>query len=237
MNYIPASQGATNKFINPHNSSPVICASCNKCIARKGRTQRYCARCRDRGRERSWTDFLSQGTGAPARPHKSAGDINVLQAAKPRPTPYANDPLNIVGGGSFRWPETPGLDTRTLKNILRSEIGAAPASEGIWLSGSHNRSHEGWLDAPLSHKHKSRPKLSDNVHRAPDVRTHTRQNVLFDNEKWLDGRNVSPRVSQDEIQILEFGMDRLVYKVIVAMVFMLRCECMLPMRVASQLMA
>ena len=47
-----------------------------------------------------------------------------------------------------------------------------------------------------------------------------------------------PRESpQDEIQILEFGMDRLVYKVIIAMVFMLRCECMLPMRVASQLMA
>src|SRR6476469_3169485 len=87
------------------------------------------------------------------------------------------------------------------------------------------------------HKHKSWPKFSNKVHRTSDVRTHTRQDVLFDTEKWLDGRNASPRVPQDEIQILEFGMDRLVYKVIVAMVFMLRCECMLPMRVASQLMA
>ena len=48
---------------------------------------------------------------------------------------------------------------------------------------------------------------------------------------------MSSRVSQDEVQILELGMDGLVYKVIVAMVFMLRCECMLPMRAASQLMA
>jgi hypothetical protein len=39
---------------------------------------------------------------------------------------FANAPLNVLGGGSFRWPETPRLDARTLENILSSEIGAAP---------------------------------------------------------------------------------------------------------------
>jgi hypothetical protein len=43
-----------------------------------------------------------------------------------RPSPYANAPLNILGGGSFRWPNTPKLDRCTLENIRRSEIGAAP---------------------------------------------------------------------------------------------------------------
>jgi DNA-directed RNA polymerase subunit RPC12/RpoP len=41
--YIPAPQGATNKFISSHNDSPVICASCGRRVVRKGRTQRYCS--------------------------------------------------------------------------------------------------------------------------------------------------------------------------------------------------
>jgi hypothetical protein len=63
---------------------------------------------------------------APTPPHKSTSKINVLQGQKTGSSPYANAPLNILGGGSFRWPGTPRLDARTLKNILRSEIGAAP---------------------------------------------------------------------------------------------------------------
>ena len=110
-----------------HNNSPVICASCGKRVARKGRIQRYCsARCRDRGRGRSRKALLGHGTGAPATAHKSASDINALQRAKPRPSPYTNAPLNILGGGSFRWPGTPRLDARTLENIRRCEVGTPP---------------------------------------------------------------------------------------------------------------
>jgi hypothetical protein len=138
---------ATDKYLSSHNNSPVICASCGKRVARKGRIQRYCsARCRDRGRGRSRKALLGQGTGAPATPHKSASNINALHGARPRPSPYTNAPLNILGGGSFRWPDTPRLDARIygqgyvkiaiaagelevpieLENIRRSEIGAAP---------------------------------------------------------------------------------------------------------------
>ena len=70
--------------------------------------------------------FWVQGTGAPATAHKSASDINALQRAKPRPSPYTNAPLNILGGGSFRWPGTPRLDARTLENIRRCEVGTPP---------------------------------------------------------------------------------------------------------------
>jgi hypothetical protein len=125
--YVPAPQGATNKFISPHNNSPVICASCGKRVARNGRTQRYCsARCRDRGRGRGRKALLGQDTRAPATPHKSASNINALQGAKTRSSSFENAPLNILGGGRFRWPATPRLDARTLDNIRRCEIGARP---------------------------------------------------------------------------------------------------------------
>lgn len=62
----------------------------------------------------------------PPRPRKSASNINDLQGAKKGSNPYANAPLNVLGSGSFRWPGTERLDARTLENILRSEIGAAP---------------------------------------------------------------------------------------------------------------
>jgi hypothetical protein len=125
--YIPAPQGATNKFISSHNDSPVICASCGRRVVRKGRTQRYCsARCRDRGRGRSRKAFLGRPYRSARDPHKSASNINALQRAKTRPSPYANAPMNILGG-SFRWPGTPRLDVRTLENIRRCEVAALSA--------------------------------------------------------------------------------------------------------------
>ena len=39
-------------------------------------------------------------------PRKSASNINALRGAKTGPSPYANAPLNVLGGGSFRWPES-----------------------------------------------------------------------------------------------------------------------------------
>ena len=72
-------------------------------------------------------DFSTPNTTLPTTPHKSASNIKGVQGAKKmRSSPYANAPLNILGGGSFRWPNTPKLDRCTLENIWRCEIGAAP---------------------------------------------------------------------------------------------------------------
>ena len=36
---------------------------------------------------------------------------------------YCNGPLNLLGGGSWRWPGTVGLDSETLTKIGRREVG------------------------------------------------------------------------------------------------------------------
>ena len=106
-------------------NAPVMCASCGRKVERRMRGQRYCsARCRDRGRGRSRKALLGHDTGAPATPPKKAGQFNDLQDGKTRSNPSANAPLNILGGGSWRWPSTPKLDAETLARIVRSEIGA-----------------------------------------------------------------------------------------------------------------
>jgi hypothetical protein len=106
------------------------CAVCGKSTERKMRGQRFCSRrCRQRANYADKVargDFSTPYTALPTTPHKSASKINAVQGAKTRPSPYANAPLNILGGGSFRWPGHTPLDGRTLENILRSEIGAAP---------------------------------------------------------------------------------------------------------------
>jgi predicted nucleic acid-binding Zn ribbon protein len=106
------------------------CAACGKTTERKMRGQRFCSRrCRQRANYADKVargDFLTPNTALPTTAHKSASNINELQGAKRRPSPYAPAPLNILGGGSFRWPGRTRLDAGTLENILRSEIGAAP---------------------------------------------------------------------------------------------------------------
>ena len=100
--------------------SPVDLAL-NRCICSR--------RCRQRANYADKVargDFSTPYTGLPTTPHKSTSKINALHVAKTRPSPYTNAPLNILGGGSFRWPGTKRLDARTLENIRRSEIGAAP---------------------------------------------------------------------------------------------------------------
>jgi hypothetical protein len=111
----------------------VECAACGKLTERRMRGQRYCSeRCRQRAsREKLAAGELKKSAGYPysgdaTTPHKSASNFKGLQRRKTGSSTFANAPLNILGGGSFRWPGTPRLDARTLENIRRSEIGAAP---------------------------------------------------------------------------------------------------------------
>jgi hypothetical protein len=119
-----APNGATT-LVSAHRNSPVVCAVCGKRTERRMRGQRYCcARCRERGRSRSRKAFLGPCTGAPATPLKSSNEINPLPRQKTGSSLYTNVPLNILGGGSWRWPDTPKLDAATLARMVRSEIGA-----------------------------------------------------------------------------------------------------------------
>jgi hypothetical protein len=124
-----APNGATT-LLSVHRNGPVICAVCGKRTERKMRGQRYCsARCRDRSRSRSRKAFLGRNTGAPTTPRKSSNQINPLPRRKTGSSLYANAPLNILGGGSWRRPDTPKLDAETLARIVSSEIGARGSND------------------------------------------------------------------------------------------------------------
>jgi hypothetical protein len=56
--------------------------------------------------------------------YKNASDIKNLQCRKLGPTKLANSPMNLLGGGSWRWPGTLQLDPAKHRAILEAEIGA-----------------------------------------------------------------------------------------------------------------
>jgi hypothetical protein len=43
---------------------------------------------------------------------------------KSRPSDLFSTPVNLLGGGQWRWPNSTRLDARKLATILRAEIGA-----------------------------------------------------------------------------------------------------------------
>jgi hypothetical protein len=108
----------------------VKCAACGKSVARKMPGQRYCSkRCRQRSsREKLAAYALKRSprypySGDATTPHKSASNFNGLQKRKSGSSVYFDAPLNILGGGSFCWADTPQLDPQVLENIRHSELG------------------------------------------------------------------------------------------------------------------
>jgi endogenous inhibitor of DNA gyrase (YacG/DUF329 family) len=126
--YAGAPEGATKLIAR--RDAQVKCAACGKLAERRMRGQRYCSkRCRQASHRKSAAGAIKNAgpySGDATTPHKSASNFNELQSQKTGSSSFANAPLNILGGGSFRWPNTPKLDRRTLESIRRSEIGAAP---------------------------------------------------------------------------------------------------------------
>jgi hypothetical protein len=56
-------------------------------------------------------------------PHKSSNENNVLQWPKTGSSLFCNGPLNLLGGGSWKWPGAGTLDGETLAKIRHLEIG------------------------------------------------------------------------------------------------------------------
>lgn len=115
---IPDCRSPVNRF------APVSCAVCGRRVERRMRGQLYCSpRCRDRGRNRCRKKFVSAATGAPATPHKSANKNNGLQPSKSASSLFGNAPLNLLGGGPWRWPDAVYPDSKTVANIIHREVG------------------------------------------------------------------------------------------------------------------
>ena len=56
-------------------------------------------------------------------PHKSVSENNVLQWPKTGSSLSANGPINLLGGGNWKWPGAGSLDGPTLAKIRWSEVG------------------------------------------------------------------------------------------------------------------
>lgn len=110
-------------------NDPVRCPVCPRTVERQSRQQVYCSRkCMRKGNNaRKPADAFKParhgGTGAIRNPHKSASENNVLQRPQTRSSLFCNGPLNIVGGGSWRWPGAGSLGSKTLEKIRHCEVG------------------------------------------------------------------------------------------------------------------
>jgi hypothetical protein len=122
---------ATPKMPAPRRDCPVTCRACGKRVARRGRSQIYCSR---RCRQRAYWDrcvlvgisaIVTHDAGRSTTPCKSISKIKDLQRTISRPSGLFSTPLNLLGGGQWRWPNAARLDAQTLAKILRAEIGSA----------------------------------------------------------------------------------------------------------------
>ena len=85
--------------------------------------------------------------------------------------------------------------------------------------------------------HEPRPVATNGVDQSAAIGAHAGQDVLVENEEWLDGADLCVAVADGEVQIIELGMDRVLYDFVVAAVLVLRSKCPLPLRALSQLTA
>lgn len=105
------------------NKRRLKCSVCDRTTERKSRQQEYCStRCRMKA-FREKTPAGTGYTGSVTGPHKSVSENNVLQWPKTGSSLSANGPINLLGGGNWKWPGAGSLDGPTLAKIRWSEVG------------------------------------------------------------------------------------------------------------------
>ena len=113
----------------PRRRDAVRCGACGRSVARRSHHQRFCSdRCRQDAARRKAADALKKSprypySGRVTSDAKNLSNNSSLQRPKTGSSLFANAPLDLVGGGSWRWPNTAYPDGKTLANILHREIG------------------------------------------------------------------------------------------------------------------
>lgn len=115
------------------NKRRLRCPVCERTVERKSRQQEYCStRCRMKA-FREKTPPVSGYTGSVTNPPKSSNENNLLQWPKTGSSLSANGPLNLLGGGSWKWSGAGQIDSKTLAKIRWCEVGGEfmkPPEEG-----------------------------------------------------------------------------------------------------------
>lgn len=110
-----------------HRDTPVRCPVCDRTAERQSRQQIYCSpKCMRRGnyaRKVGSGELLGHDTALVPDPQKLSRQNSILQRPKTGSSIFANGPLNLLGGGSWRWPDAGQLDAKTISNILWCEVG------------------------------------------------------------------------------------------------------------------
>jgi hypothetical protein len=110
-----------------HKNIAVRCPACDRTVGRRSRQQIFCStRCRKRAHKAPWTlktpvsyHPSEEGTNPP----KSPNENNVLQWPKTGSSLTRNGPINLLGGGSWKWPKAGKLDRKTRAKIRWCEVG------------------------------------------------------------------------------------------------------------------
>jgi hypothetical protein len=113
----------------PKRRDTLKCAACGRSVARHSHHQRFCSdRCRQDAARRKAVDALKKSprypySGPVTSDAKNPNNNKGLQRPKSGSSLFGNAPLNLLGGGSWRWSDPVYPDDKTLGNILRCEIG------------------------------------------------------------------------------------------------------------------
>lgn len=106
-----------------HSKRQFKCPVCERTVERKSRQQSFCStKCRMKAfREKN----LSEGgySGGVTNSHKFDSKNNILQWPKTGSSISCNGPLNLLGGGSWKWPDALRVDSKTLAKIRHCEVG------------------------------------------------------------------------------------------------------------------
>jgi hypothetical protein len=80
------------------------CAVCERIATRQSRQQQFCStKCRMKAFRKKMPASI-QDSGSVTNPHKFSSRNNVLEWPKSESSISCNGPLNLLGGGSWKWP-------------------------------------------------------------------------------------------------------------------------------------
>jgi hypothetical protein len=114
------------------------CIVCEQPIMKRSSRRELCDKPKCQGAFRGNQQRFRYPTPAnAANGSRNPHGMGIKTSPQRRPTsPFADAPLNILGGGSFRWPDTPRLDAETLEKIRIREVATIEINPSAAVSGS-----------------------------------------------------------------------------------------------------
>src|SRR5262245_12364238 len=72
------------------------------------------------------------------------------------------------------------------------------------------------------HEHESRPSAPDRISQTAETRRNSSEDILVENEEWLNCLNLALTVPDGEIMVIEFRVDSFLNDFVIAMILVLQ---------------